>query len=222
MITKIYFYCSTKNLIVAGTDTTNISLTRALGYLLNNHDALKKLKTELDEQVGKDRVVNKLDINNLIYLQAVIKESLRLGSPSELLVPRETLDDCNVAGFHIPAGTKVIVNAWKLHRDPHVWPDPFNFKPERFLSSDVATCIDVRGKNYELIPFGAGRRICPAISMALQVMHLTLARLIQGFELKSVSSVPTEIFEGLFSLSSYSAPLMVEISPRLSPELYQP
>ncbi|KAH7660910.1 Cytochrome P450 E-class group I protein [Dioscorea alata] len=210
------------NLILGGTDTTNISSTRALGYLLNNHDALKKLKTELDEQVGKDRVVNESDINNLFYLQAVIKESLRLGSPSEILVPRETVDDCNVAGFQIPAGTKVIVNAWKLHRDPHVWADPLEFKPERFLSRDATTGIDVKGKNYELIPFGAGRRICPGISMALQVMHLTLARLIQGFELKPASSVPAEIFEGLFSLSSYSTPLMVEITPRLSPELYQP
>ncbi|KAH7660908.1 Cytochrome P450 E-class group I protein [Dioscorea alata] len=209
------------NLILGGTDTTAISLTRVMAHLLNNQDAMKKLQTELDEQVGVNRVVNESDIKNLIYLQAIIKESLRLTPSSELLVPRETAEDCTISGFHIPAGTQVIVNAWKLQRDPSVWQDPLEFRPERFLSSHAATMIDVKGKSYELIPFGAGRRLCPGISMALHVMHLTLARLIQGFELKPVSSVPVELFEGLFSMTSYSTPLMVEITPRLSPQFYQ-
>ncbi|XP_039140564.1 cytochrome P450 CYP82D47-like [Dioscorea cayenensis subsp. rotundata] len=209
------------NLILGGSDTTAISLTRVMAHLLNNQDAIKKLKTELDEQVGVNRVVNESDIKNLIYLQAVIKESFRLTPSTELLFPRETVGDCTVAGFQIPAGTQVIVNGWKLHRDPHVWQDPLEFRPERFLSSHAATMIDVKGQSYELIPFGTGRRLCPGISMALHVMHLTLARLIQSFELKPVSSVPAELFEGLFSMTSYSTPLMVEITPRLSPQLYQ-
>ncbi|KAM0939567.1 putative cytochrome P450 [Dioscorea sansibarensis] len=184
--------------------------------------ATSLVQTELDEKVGKDRVVNESDIKNLIYLQAVIKESFRLTPPGELLVPRETVHDCVVAGFHIPTGTQVIVNAWKLQRDPHVWPNPLEFQPERFLPSHAAAGIDVKGQNYELIPFGSGRRLCPGISMAQHVLHLTLARLIQGFELRPEGNVPAEIYEGLFSVSSYSAPLMVEITPRLSPELYQP
>ncbi|KAM0951522.1 putative cytochrome P450 [Dioscorea sansibarensis] len=209
------------NLILGGSDTTAISLTRVLTHLLNNPDVMKKTQTELDEQVGVNRVVNESDIKNLIYLQAVIKESFRLTPSAELLFPRETVEDCTVAGFQIPAGTQVIVNAWKLHRDPHVWPNPLEFRPERFLSSHVTTVLDVKGNNYELIPFGTGRRLCPGISMALHVMHLTLARLIQGFELKPMSNVPADLLEGVFSLTSYSAPLMVEIAPRLSSQLYQ-
>ena len=208
-------------MILGGTDTTNISLTRVLAHLLNNQDVLKKVQSELDQKVGVDRIVSESDIKNLIYLQATIKESLRLTPPSEFLVPRETVEDCTVAGFDIPAGTQVIVNAWKLQRDPRVWPDPLEFQPERFLPSHAAAGIDVKGQNYELLPFGTGRRLCPGISMSLQVMHLTLARLIQGFELRPINNVPSELFEGLFSMALYSAPLTVEITPRLSPEVYQ-
>ncbi|KAM0951524.1 putative cytochrome P450 [Dioscorea sansibarensis] len=209
------------NLILGGTDTTNISLTRVMAHLLNNQDVLKKVQSELDQKVGVDRIVSESDIKNLIYLQATIKESLRLTPPSEFLVPRETVEDCTVAGFHIPAGTQVIVNAWKLQRDPRVWPDPLEFQPERFLPSHAAAGIDIKGQNYELLPFGTGRRLCPGISMSLQVMYLTLARLIQGFELRPINNVPAELFEGLFSMALYSVPLTVEITPRLSPELYQ-
>ncbi|XP_039139715.1 cytochrome P450 CYP82D47-like [Dioscorea cayenensis subsp. rotundata] len=209
------------NLILGGTDTTGISMTRVLAHLLNNQDILKKVQTELDEQVGLNRVVNESDIKNLIYLQAVIKESLRLTPSSEFLFPRETVKDCTVAGFHIPAGTLVIVNAWKLQRDPRVWPNPLEFRPERFLPNHEADGIDVKGQNYELIPFGTGRRSCAGISMALCIMHLTLARLIQAFELRLVNNVPAELFEGLFSMAIHTAPLMAEITPRLSPELYQ-
>ncbi|KAM0951521.1 putative cytochrome P450 [Dioscorea sansibarensis] len=201
-------------MILGGTDTTTTSLIKVLGYLLKNQDALKKVQTELEEQVGRDRVVNVSDIKNLIYLQAVIKESSRLSPASELLVPRETIENCTVAGFQIPAGTQVMVNAWKLHRDPHVWPDPFEFRPERFLESDAGIKIDVKGHNFELIPFGAGRRACPGISMALRVMHLTLARLMQDFEFRGVGDVPDELFEGMFSLASHSGRLMVDITPR--------
>ncbi|XP_039140262.1 cytochrome P450 CYP82D47-like [Dioscorea cayenensis subsp. rotundata] len=201
-------------LILGGTDTTSTSMTKVLGYLLKNQDALKKVQTELDEQVGKDRVVNESDIKNLIYLQAVIKESSRLSPASEFLVPRETTQNCTVAGFQIPAGTQVMIHAWKLHRDPLVWPDPFEFRPERLLESDAGIKIDVKGHNFELVPFGAGRRACPGISMGLHVMHLTLARLMQDFEFRAVGDVPDELFEGLFSLPSHKAQLMVDITPR--------
>ncbi|KAH7660907.1 Cytochrome P450 E-class group I protein [Dioscorea alata] len=207
-------------LILGGTDTTSTSLTKVLGYLLKNQDALKKVQSELDEQVGKDRVVNESDIKNLIYLQAVIKESSRLSPASEFLIPRETTENCTVAGFQIPAGTKVMMHAWKLHRDPLVWgPDPLEFRPERVLLGtrlpiDHMVVGGQKGHNFELVPFGAGRRACPGISMALHVMHLTLARLIQDFEFRVVGDVPDELFEGLLSSASFKARLMVDITPR--------
>ncbi|XP_039140263.1 cytochrome P450 CYP82D47-like [Dioscorea cayenensis subsp. rotundata] len=199
---------ATSMALILGTETTTVALTRILGNLLNNQELMKKVQTELNEQVGKDRVVSESDIKKLVYFRAVIKESFRLTPSAELLVPRETMEDCIVAGFQIPAGTQVIVNVWKLHRDSGVWSDPLEFRPERFLSSHEATGIDVKGQNYELIPFGTGRRSCPGISMALHVIHLALARLIQAFELRPI-----------LDLDSDSC--TVNLVPRLSPELYQ-
>ncbi|KAJ0980321.1 hypothetical protein J5N97_008576 [Dioscorea zingiberensis] len=102
-------------MLLGGTDTTTTSLTRVLMNLLKNEEVMKKVQTELDEQVGKDRVVTESDMKKLVYLQAVIKESFRLTPSAELLVPRETMEDCVVAGFQVPAGTQVIVNAWKIN-----------------------------------------------------------------------------------------------------------
>ncbi|KAJ0980322.1 hypothetical protein J5N97_008577 [Dioscorea zingiberensis] len=205
-------------LILGGTDTTSTSLTKVLANLLNHREVLKKVQEELDEQVGRDRVVNESDTKKLVYLQAVIKESFRMTPPDPFLIRRATQKDCILAGYHVPKGTQVLVNAWKVHNDPNVWPEPSEFRPERFLSSQKG--IDVKGQHYELIPFGTGRRVCPGVTMALQVMNLTLARLIQGFELRTPGDVPVEIEGGLVSLASDSDPFMVELTPRLSPELY--
>ncbi|XP_059595549.1 xanthotoxin 5-hydroxylase CYP82C4-like [Vitis vinifera] len=93
------------------------------------------------------------------HLQAVIKETLRLYTAVLLSVPHEAMEDCHVAGYHIPKGTRLFVNAWKLHRDPSVWSDPEDFQLERFLTSHAN--LDVLGQHFELIPFGSGRRSCP-------------------------------------------------------------
>lgn len=205
-------------MILGGTDTTSTSLTKVLINLLNHKEVLKKVQLELDEQVGKGRVVNELDTKNLVYLQAVIKESFRMTPPDPFLIRRATQEDCILAGYHVPKGTQVLVNAWKVHNDPQVWPEPEKFQPERFLSSYKD--IDVKGQHHELIPFGTGRRVCPGVTMALQIMYLTLARLIQGFELRTLNDFPVEMEDGLVSLASDSAPFMVELIPRLTPELY--
>ena len=110
--------------ILGSTDTTAATLTWALALLLNNRDALRKVQQELDKQIGRERQVNESDTKNLVYLQAVLKETLRLHPVAPLLAPRESSEDCTVAGYHVPAGTRLLVNASKFHRDPHVWTDP--------------------------------------------------------------------------------------------------
>ncbi|KAJ0789784.1 putative cytochrome P450 [Helianthus annuus] len=97
-------------------------------------------------------------MNNMVYLQAIIKETMRLYPAAPLSAPHESTEDCIVGGYTIPKGTCLLVNIWKIQHDPQIWTAPFEFRPERFLTSNKE--IDVKGRHFELIPFGSGRRIC--------------------------------------------------------------
>ncbi|KAK3025221.1 hypothetical protein RJ639_044569 [Escallonia herrerae] len=189
-------------LLTGSSDTSTVTLTWALALLLNNNHVLKKARAELDIHVGRKRQVQESDLKNLVYLQAIIKETLRLHPPSVLLPARESMEDCVVGGYNIPKGTRLVVNLRKIHRDPSVWPDPSEFQPERFLTSHKD--VDVRGQHFELIPFGSGRRICPGITLALQVVHFILASLIHGFEIKKLSDEPVDMTES-FGLTNMKA-----------------
>ena len=196
-----------------------MTLAWAVALLLNNKDALKKAQQELDEQIGRQRQVNESDIAKLVYLQAVVKETLRL-YPPPFLAPRESAEYCTVAGFHVPAGTRLFVNAAKVHRDPSVWSEPTEFRPERFLATGEHKNVDVRGQSFELIPFGAGRRICPGISFALQVMLLALASLLHGFEITTAWDEPIEMRESVGLDNLIASSLDVLVTPRLPAEAY--
>lgn len=207
------------SLLSGGSDTTTIALIWALALLLNNRNMLKKAQCELDTHVGKHRQVAETDIKNLVYLQAIVKETFRLHPPGPLSAPREAMEDCTVAGFHIPAGTRLVVNLWKLHRDPNIWANPLEFQPERFLKEHAN--LDARGQDFEYVPFGSGRRMCPGISFALQVLHLTLARLLHGFEMGRVSDALIDMSEGPGITIPKETPLEVILCPRLHSSLYE-
>ncbi|KAJ9567963.1 hypothetical protein OSB04_003929 [Centaurea solstitialis] len=194
-----------EQLLVAGLDTTSVTLTWALSLLLNNPKALKIAQDEIDEHVGKDRQVEESDLKNLVYLDVIIKETMRLYPPGPLSVPHESMEDCIVAGYNIPKGTRLLVNLWKMHRDPNIWSDPLEFRPERFLARHKD--IDVKGKHFELLPFGSGRRICPGVSFALHVLRFTLATLIQQFMLKRPSNEPIDMTESSGLTDSKATPL---------------
>ncbi|GLT73633.1 hypothetical protein SLA2020_454770 [Shorea laevis] len=206
------------SLMLAGSDTTSITLTWILSNLMNNKKALKLVQEELDQKVGRDRKVQDSDIPNLVYLQAVIKETLRLYPPAPVSVPHEAMEDIRVCGYLIPKGTRIFTNLWKLHRDPRVWSDPDEFLPERFLSSSAN--LDLQGQNFEFIPFGSGRRSCPGMTLALQVTHLTIASLLQGFNLATPNDDPVDMTEGLGITMPKAAPLEVNLTPRLPADLY--
>ncbi|XP_040996657.1 cytochrome P450 CYP82D47-like isoform X1 [Juglans microcarpa x Juglans regia] len=206
-------------LILAGTDTTTVTMTWALCLLLNNREALKKAQQELDLQIGRDRLVMESDVKNLVYLQAVIKETMRLYPAAPLSVPHESLEDCTLAGYHIPMGTRLLVNLSKIHRDPQVWSDPTEFCPERFLTTHKD--VDFKGHHFELIPFGSGRRVCPGISFALQVMQLTLANFLHAFEIMTVpTDEPVDMTEKFGLTSLKATPLEVHLTPRLPSSAY--
>lgn len=195
-----------------------VFLTWALALLLNNHHALRKAQEEMEVHVGKGRLVTEEDISKLSYLQAIVKEVLRLYPPAPTTA-REAIQDCTIGGYHVQKGSLIIVNMWKIQTDPRVWSDPLEFKPERFLTTHKE--VDVRGQNFQLLPFGSGRRGCPGISLALKTLSLCLANLIHAFEISNPSNLPIDMTGSAGLTNMKSTPLEVVIKPRLPSNLYE-
>ncbi|XP_071700184.1 demethylepipodophyllotoxin synthase-like [Rutidosis leptorrhynchoides] len=207
-----------KAIYAAATDTTTPTLTWALALLVNNPLALKKAQQELEIHVGRDRNVDESDLKNLVYLQAIIKETMRLYPAGPLSVPHESTEDCIVGGYTVPKGTRLLVNIWKIQHDPQIWTDPFDFQPERFLTNNKE--IDVKGQHFELIPFGSGRRICVGISVALETLQFVLANVLHGFEFLKPSNEPIDMLESPGLTNLKATPLEVLVAPLLLPHLY--
>lgn len=168
------------DLFIAGNDTTSATLEWTMAELIHNPEVLSKAKEELNQIIGKGNPVEESDIARLPYLQAIVKETFRLHPTVPLLLPRKAEADVEIQGFTVPKGAQVLVNAWAIGRDSSIWENPNSFKPERFMGSE----IDVKGRNFELIPFGAGRRICPGLPLAIRMLHLMLGSLIHTFDWK--------------------------------------
>ena len=166
-----------QNMFGDGTDTTQSVMEWAMSELLKKPITLQKLQAEVRELTQGKPEITQDDLEKMRYLKAVIKETLRFHVPAPLLVPRESTRDIKIMGCDIPAGTLVLVNASAIARDPILWENPEEFQPERFLNSK----IDFRGLNFELIPFGSGRRVCPGINFAISVNELALAKLVNKF-----------------------------------------
>ncbi|GFQ04620.1 cytochrome p450 71a4 [Phtheirospermum japonicum] len=165
------------DMFAAGTDTTSIALEWTIAELIKNPRTMNMLQYEVRQVAANKKDIDEHDLEKLPYLKAVMKESLRLHPPGPLLIPHESTQDTKVMGYDIKAGTQVMINAWAIARDPSLWEEPEEFRPERFLDSS----IDLRGLHFELIPFGAGRRGCPGISFAMAVNELALAKLALNF-----------------------------------------
>ncbi|KAI9118633.1 hypothetical protein K1719_010965 [Acacia pycnantha] len=186
------------NIFIAGTDTSAVTVIWAMTSLIKNPRVTKKVQDEIRSLYREKDFIGEEDIERLPYLKAVVKETLRLFPPTPLLLPRESTESCNIEGYEIQAKTLVFVNAWAIARDPETWENPEQFYPERFLSCSV----DLRGNNFELIPFGAGRRICPAINMAMVTVELTLANLLNSFDWKlpagiEKQDIDTQVLPGI-------------------------
>lgn len=169
-----------QELSVAGTTTSAVTVEWAMSEMLRNPRVMAKAQAEVRQAFkGKKRICG-VDIKELKYLKWVIKETLRLHPPGPLLAPRQCREECEIAGYTIPVNTVTIVNAWAIGRDPEYWNDAEKFEPERF--SNIS--IDFRGNDFELIPFGAGKRMCPGISFAVTNVELLLANLLYHFDWK--------------------------------------
>ncbi|KAL6576025.1 hypothetical protein OROHE_000496 [Orobanche hederae] len=164
--------------VLLGTDTSASAVEWALSELIRHPRCMKKLQKELEQVVGMDRHVEELHLENLGYLDSVVKETLRLHPVVPLLI-HESVEDCMLDGYHVPGGSRLMVNVLSIGRDPNVWKDdPEMFKPERFREGNV----DLRGQDFKLIPFGSGRRGCPGMQLGLIVVQLVVAQLVHCFD----------------------------------------
>jgi trans-cinnamate 4-monooxygenase len=190
-----------ENINVAAIETTLWSIEWGIAELVNNPDVQQKLRNEIDTVLGVGHQITEPDTLKLPYLQAVVKETLRLRMAIPLLVPHMNLHDAKLGGHDIPAESKILVNAWWLANNPAHWTKPEEFRPERFLEEESK--VDANGNDFRYLPFGAGRRSCPGIILALPILGITLGRLVQNFELlppPGQSKIDTSEKGGQFSL----------------------
>lgn len=167
-----------QNMFFAGMDTNYTTITWAMTELMRNPKVMVKARQEVRQVCGGKGKVEESDNENLPYLRAVVKETLRLHTPLPFLIPRESIRQTNINGYNIPEKTLVLINMYSICRDPRYWESPLEFMPERFLGNP----IDYKGQHFEYLPFGSGRRICPGMHFAMALVELVLANILYSFD----------------------------------------
>ncbi|KAJ3684223.1 hypothetical protein LUZ61_013387 [Rhynchospora tenuis] len=186
-------------MIFRGTDTTALLTEWAMAELILHPTVQSKLRAEIDSVVGSTGTIQDSHVAQMPYLQAVVKETLRVHPPGPLLSwARLSTDDIQLSnGMVVPAGTTAMVNMWAITHDSSIWTNPDKFDPARFMVSEGGVDIDVRGGDLKLAPFGAGRRVCPGKNLGLVTVSLWVARLVKRFEWGPVESDPIDLSEVL-------------------------
>ncbi|XVF19432.1 hypothetical protein REPUB_Repub11eG0110300 [Reevesia pubescens] len=177
-ITQDHIKAMLMDIFFGGVDTSSSTVVWAMAELARNPILMKKVQDEIRNCIGKKGKVSECDINQLQYLKMVVKETLRLHPPAAFLIPRETMSQFKINGYDVYPKTHIHVNIWAIARDPESWENPEQFNPERFMDSPV----DFKGRNFEFLPFGSGRRGCPGILMGILNLELALANLLYHFD----------------------------------------
>ncbi|KAK1382438.1 trimethyltridecatetraene synthase-like [Heracleum sosnowskyi] len=209
----------TQDLIAGGIESAATSLEWGLSEMLKNPKIFETATEELDRVIGQERWVEEKDIQNLPYIEAISKEIFRVHPVAPLLAPHMAMEDCKISDYDILKGTIVLINTWTIERDPNIWPDPYEFRPERFMGVD----IDVTGRDFRILPFGSGRRRCPGYSLGLKLIQLNLANILHGFSWKLPENMKAEELnmEETYGLSvPRKVPLVAVAEPRLPSHLY--
>ncbi|PHT57344.1 Geraniol 8-hydroxylase [Capsicum baccatum] len=175
------------DLFIAGTDTTSNTLEWAMVEVMRKPYIMRKAKAELAEVIGQGKAIEEADVARLPYLRCIVKETLRMHPPVPFLI-RKVDQDVEACGYFVPKDSQVLVHVWSIGRDPAIWEDPLAFKPERFWGSK----IDIRGQDFEIIPFGVGRRICPGLPLATRTLTMMLGSLLNSFDWKPEGDTKAE------------------------------
>ncbi|BAH95756.1 Os12g0582666 [Oryza sativa Japonica Group] len=200
-------------LLTAGTDTSALTTEWAMAQLVAHPEAMTKVRAEIDANVGAARLVEEADMASLPYLQCVVKETLRLRPVGPVIPAHEAMEDCKVGGYHVRRGTMILVNAWAIHRDGDVWGSPEEFRPERFMD-DGAGAGAVTAVTAPMLPFGLGRRRCPGEGLAVRLVGLTVAALVQCFDWEIGEGGAVDMAEGGGLTMPMATPLAAVCRPR--------
>ncbi|XP_065864130.1 cytochrome P450 78A9-like [Euphorbia lathyris] len=199
-------------MIFRGTDTIAVLIEWILARITLHPDVQSKVHDELDKVVGRSKGVDESDIIEMVYLQAAVKEVLRLHPPGPLLSwARLAITDTTIDGYHVPAGTTAMVNMWAISRDQEFWVDPLKFNPFRFIEQPE---FSVFGSDLRLAPFGSGRRTCPGKNLGLSTVTFWVASLLHEFEWESLDDKCVDLSEVLGLSCEMANPLTVKLLPR--------
>ncbi|XP_010783479.1 steroid 17-alpha-hydroxylase/17,20 lyase, partial [Notothenia coriiceps] len=195
----------------AGVETTTTVLKWAIAYILHHPQVQRHIQEELDRKVGGDRPPQLSDRGSLPYLEATIREVLRIRPVAPLLIPHVALSDTSIGPFTVRKGTRVVINLWSLHHDEKEWKDPELFDPARFLNSE-GTGVRVPSSSY--LPFGVGVRVCLGEALAKMELFLFLSWILQRFSLSVPTGHSLPSLQGKFGVVLQPARYKVTATPR--------
>lgn len=187
-----------QNIIAAGTETSALTVVWVMTELMKNPTIVRKVQDELRTLIQGKTFINENDLPKLTYLKSIVKETFRFHPVAPLLITQEVSQKCTLEGYDIPSHSLVFVNVWAIGRDPKFWENPEVFIPGRCIESSV----DFKGQNFEFIPFGAGKRICPGMLVGASTVELTLANLLYSFNWELIDGskkegIDTDVIPGL-------------------------
>ncbi|KAL2235968.1 UNVERIFIED_CONTAM: Flavonoid 3'-monooxygenase, partial [Sesamum indicum] len=202
------------DILIGGTDTLSTTIEWVMVEFMRNPKVMEKAHKELNEVVGLNNIVEEFHIPKLVYLDAVIKETLRIHPIGPFLTPRTPSQSCTVGGYSIPKNSSVFINVWSIQHDPLAWDNPSEFMPERFLGDSEKW--DFNGQNINYIPFGSGRRICAGLPLAERMLRYVLASLLHSFNWQAPKGEIVDVEDKFGLVLRKRNPLAAIPSPRLS------
>ncbi|CAA7046289.1 unnamed protein product [Microthlaspi erraticum] len=178
-ITSDHLKAMMSDVVLAGVNAGVTTMTWMMTELTRHPRVMKKLQEEIRSTLGSNRErITEEDLEKVEYLKLVIKETFRLHPPAPLLLPRQTMADIEIQGYYIPKNAMIKINTYTIGRDPKCWTNPEEFIPERFLNSS----INYKGQHFELLPFGAGRRMCPGMGLGINMLELGFLNILYFFD----------------------------------------